>query len=354
MRVGRTDIPLGRLVEGHVDALRILAQAGSDPRPGVRYGVWASRSAGTGVAAVSDGEEVRLDETIRFAPGAGVLDRALVPVWLDQQTHLLVDLDVAGLPVDRTDWQTSAMRVSQTHTVRVESVTVPYRDVVGGPGFYLGRPGLPPGGVGVAAVWAGGLARVLDVCVTMLTDRPVSPVQEARLGRAQLHLVAALTSVRAAGHWLDKLLGGERPDSTLPSALATGCGEARAVVADAVVSALAEVRALAGPVGLAFDPDLGHALDDLGLYVAQLNLDAEAARLGAALRGAHLREALDVVVVVPAHDERSPSHGLDSAGAGDQPRRRPRRTSSTTSTIAAAAMPASAAGGSCLARSRAS
>jgi hypothetical protein len=57
------------------------------------------------------------------------------------------------------------------------------------------------------------------------------------------------------------------------------------VVAQAVVAALAEVRALAGPAGLAFDPDLGHALDDLGLYVAQLNCDAESTRLGAALHG---------------------------------------------------------------------
>ncbi|HEU5483406.1 MAG TPA: hypothetical protein VFU98_00755, partial [Microlunatus sp.] len=63
------------------------------------------------------------------------------------------------------------------------------------------------------------------------------------------------------------------------------CAEARGVVAQAVVAALGELRLLAGPAGLAFDPDLGHALDDLGLYVAQLNGDAEATRLGAAVRG---------------------------------------------------------------------
>ena len=62
--------------------------------------------------------------------------------------------------------------------------------------------------------------------------------------------------------------------------------ESRAVVAHSVMAALAEVRMLAGPAGLAFDPDLGHALDDLGLYAAQLNVDAEATRLGTALRSA--------------------------------------------------------------------
>ena len=60
--------------------------------------------------------------------------------------------------------------------------------------------------------------------------------------------------------------------------------ESRAVVAHAVMAALPEVRLLAGPAGLAFDPDLGHAADDLGLYASQLNVDVEATRLGSALR----------------------------------------------------------------------
>lgn len=121
VHLGATDIPLGRLVEGHVDAVRILSQAGAEPRPGCRYGVWASRSAGTGVAAVVDHDSLTLDGTIRFASGAGVIDRALVPVWPDTDTHLLVDLDVRELPVDRSHWHTAAMRVSQTHTVLVRT-----------------------------------------------------------------------------------------------------------------------------------------------------------------------------------------------------------------------------------------
>lgn len=283
LQVGLADIPLGRLVEGHVDALRILGQGGAEPRPRARYGVWASRSAGTGVAATSEGDKLRLDGTIRFASGAGVIDRALVPVWLDPDTHLLIDLAVEGLPVDRSHWHTSAMQVSQTHTVLVEDLLVSASDIVGESNFYLGRAGFLPGGVGVAAVWSGGLIRVLDVTRAMLAGRPVTPAQDARLGRARLHLVAALSAVRTAGQRLDELwptLGaGPTPE------VAGICAESRAVVAQAVVAALAEVRALAGPAGLAFDPDLGHALDDLGLYVAQLNGDAEATRLGAALHG---------------------------------------------------------------------
>src|SRR3954451_23050100 len=65
LHIGATDIPLGRLVEGHVDAVRILAQADRAPHTGARYGVWASRSAGTGVAAVDCSATLRLNGTIR-------------------------------------------------------------------------------------------------------------------------------------------------------------------------------------------------------------------------------------------------------------------------------------------------
>lgn len=288
LAVGRTDIPLSRLTEGHIDGLRILAQADAVPRPSALYGVWASRSAGTGVAAEADGDGLRLTGTIRFASGAGVIDRALVPVWLDDATHLLVDLAVTDLPVDRGHWQTTAMQVSQSHTVRVEGLTVSSTDVVGPESFYLQRPAFLPGGVGVAAVWAGGLARALDVTVSMLDGRGVSPAQDLRLGRARVALIGALTTVRVAGSRLDQLLSGPRADAgrsgTDQALLAAVSGEARAAVADGVTRALAELRALAGPAGLAFDPDLGHALDDLGLYVAQLNGDAESTRLGSQAR----------------------------------------------------------------------
>ena len=102
LALGRTDIPLARLAEGHVDALRILAQAERQPVTNVWYGVWASRSQQTGLRAESGPDGLRIDGTLRFASGAGVLDRALIPVWLPDGSHLLLDLDVTALPVDPT------------------------------------------------------------------------------------------------------------------------------------------------------------------------------------------------------------------------------------------------------------
>ena len=169
LALGRADVALARLAEGHIDALRILDQAGCTPEPDALYGVWASRSQQTGVRARrTDSGGLELTGTLSFASGAGLLDRALIPVWPTEDIHLLVDLSVADLPVDTTLWRTAAMAATRTHRVMIESLLVEPADQVGGDAFYLSRPGFFPGGVGMAACWVGGAARVADL-------EPLSP-----------------------------------------------------------------------------------------------------------------------------------------------------------------------------------
>ena len=266
--IGRTDIPLARLSEGHVDALRILDQAGAAPVPGALYGVWASRSARTGLSAVEQGDDLAITGTLRFASGSGLVDRALVPVWLDEHRSVLVDLDASGLPVDATVWRTAAMVPSRTYEIRVDALAVPRSAQRGAEGFYLGRPGFAAGGVGVAACWVGGAARVLDV-LRAFHPRP-NPAQQVRLGQIRTELVAAAAVLRSGGRALAD-----------PGADTGAVGlEVRTVVAAAVHRVLAAARMLTGPTGLALDDALAHAVPDLELYVLQHNVDAALTGLG--------------------------------------------------------------------------
>lgn len=272
--LGRTDVPLSRLTEGHVDALRIHAQAGTTPSAGCLYGVWASRSRGTGIRAGRSDAGWHLEGTLRFASGAGLLDRALVPVWLDDETSVLLDVPVRDWPVDDSAWQTSAMRLSHSHTIHLDH-DVHDEDAaqVGDAGFYLGRPGFFPGGVGVAAVWVGGAARVADLVRQHVGEVAPSPAVQLRLGHLRTELVTAAAAVAVAAHRLDT---GDVPPDEL-QALAT---ETRAVVGAAVRRLLDQGRAVAGPAGLAFDGPLTHAVDDLDLYVRQQSTDGDAMFLG--------------------------------------------------------------------------
>ena len=118
--VSQIDLCLARLVEGHVDAHRILAEAGTSPVDGV-YGVWASRSAGTGVRATKGPEGWRLTGQVRFASGIDVIDRVLLPGWVDDSTHLLFDIAAADVQPDRSTWHTAAMDASRSFTVTVDT-----------------------------------------------------------------------------------------------------------------------------------------------------------------------------------------------------------------------------------------
>jgi hypothetical protein len=290
LALGRSDIPTARLCEGHIDAVRILAEAGAGPRDGALYGVWAARSHATGVRAKAGPHWLTLEGTLRFASGAGVLDRALVPVWLGDDTHLLVDLDVRELPVTDPVWAASAMAASRSATLALRGIDVLPSSVVGEANFYLEREGFFAGGVGVAAVWAGGAARVADLCLGLLKDAPPSPLRERRLGCLRTDLAVSAALVRSAGARLDAMAAeatvagdaSQRRSSRAPTnvsgrALAT---EVRMGVADAVTRLLGDATALAGAAGIAFGAGLSQAIGDLGLYVLQRNADADATWLG--------------------------------------------------------------------------
>lgn len=272
MAVGRTDIPLARLVEGHADAVRILAELGGRPLPSAVYGVWASRSHATGVRLEGD----RIVGTLRFASGVGAIDRALVPVWVDDRHHQLFDVDVYGWEGDASSWRTGAMAASRSLTVEVDEPRPAVE--VGALDSYLQRPGFFPGGIGVAAVWAGGAARVVDLTLRWCRGAPESAQRTARWGAIRLELACAAALLDSAGRTL--AAGHGLGDDGRGLDLST---EVRAAVARSVRAVVEQCRALAGPAGLAYDADLTQALDDLALYVAQENADSSARHLGGLL-----------------------------------------------------------------------
>ena len=260
--LGRVDLCLARLVEGHADAMRILDQAGSRPRPGV-YGVWASRSAGTGVHARPDGAGWRLTGELRFASGIDVIDRALLPGWLDADTHLLFDVPADGVEPDRTTWRTSAMDASRSFSVRAD-LPCETADTVGPENFYLSRPGFVVGGLGVAAVWAGGAQSVLEQVSHGLRRFEPSGHQLRRLGVMEQAVWEARTAVGATASRLPELTGDPLVRETTA---------ARTAVVAACERVVDEAQRIVGPGGMSGDARLARTLADLAIFVRQHHVD---------------------------------------------------------------------------------
>jgi hypothetical protein len=282
--LGRDDLAVARLVEGHVDALWILHEAGREPAPGAVYGVWASASGGTGLTGHRDGNGWQVDGTMRYCSGAWFIDQALV-VISTADGHQLVDVDVRAARTSdaftlREDtWPAVGMDATRSVDVAVHGLRVESVDAVGVPGFYLDRPGFAVGGIGVAAVWLGGAAGVLDALVAGLSAGSASAHQRAHLGAMAVSLAAADALLAELAGRLDVL---DPPIRQLPGGWAAA-GAARSAVELAVDDVQRRAPRVSGPTPLCRDAAFAHRLADLGVYVRQHHAEADYEHLGDAL-----------------------------------------------------------------------
>lgn len=211
---------------------------------------------------------------MRFCSGTHLLDRALVVAGAQDGTRL-VDLDLRAPQVERvTAWRASGMAASDTHDVVLHDVRVPAEAVVGGPDAYTARPGFAHGGAGVAAVWLGAAAAVVDHVAEPLRTTDPDPHRLAALGAVHAAVAAAdaLLAVTAARIDAD-------PTSPHHDAVAT----VRAAVERACRTVLDAAPEIAGVTVLAGSPLLTERLADLQIYLRQHHGGRDLAALGRAL-----------------------------------------------------------------------
>jgi alkylation response protein AidB-like acyl-CoA dehydrogenase len=274
--LGAADLPLARLAEGHADARAILAELdGPDPGDGRRLGVWAAEPPSARLAARRAAGGWRLDGRKAWCSGARALTDALVTAEADDGRRLfLADLTGGGLRADPTVWAGPGMVASDTADVHFEDVPAVE---VGGPGAYVDRPGFWHGGIGVAAVWAGGARAVAARLLATVAARTPDPLLAAALGAADVAVHSAAAALRDAAREVD----------AAPADLAAARLRAlrvRALVARSVDDVLATVGRALGAGPLAHDTEHAQRVADLAVYVRQHHGERDLAGLGELLR----------------------------------------------------------------------
>lgn len=287
---GRTDLPLGRLFEGHVDAVQIVLRYGTADQVerviaavanGSAFGVWNADLSGEALQ-LHDG---RLSGGKSFASGAGLLTHALVSVDVAGGRQLLL-LDLARTPptIDRSFWRVTGMQRSETHVVRWQNISVAAHDLIGGPGDYVREPWFSGGALRFAAVQAGGIAALLDHCATHLAavGRADDPHQAGRLAALYGLAETAAGAVRtaAAGWFADE-------NARLPLVAA-----ARAAVYGAGGQAIELAAQAVGVQELFTAHPLAATIADLTMYLRQPAPDAQRMRVGTAVAGGVLTARL--------------------------------------------------------------
>lgn len=260
------DLTLARVVEAHLDAVAVLAEAGQQPAPDSTWGVFAAEATDAHLFAWATSRgEWRLDGTKPWCSLAGVLTHALVTAHTEAGRRLFaVDLAAARaegrLEVVPDRWHSRGL-------VDVPSGPVVLHDVpaepVGQTGWYLQRPGFAHGGIGVAACWYGG---AVGVAGPLLESGRDDPLTLRSRGLVDLRLWAARTALDAAADVVDA----GRATGTEGELLAA---RVRALVAEAAEVVLSEVGHALGPRPLTADAAHAARVADLTVYVRQHHAD---------------------------------------------------------------------------------
>ncbi|WP_130799672.1 acyl-CoA dehydrogenase [Streptomyces otsuchiensis] len=276
-RIAAEDLSLGRLAEGHFDAVAILRELGDrPPAPGERWGVWAAEPPGTGVTARREGNAWSLTGLKRYCSGARACTHALVTARSGENELLLaVELDPATCVPAPGTWPAVGMAASDSLDVRFRGAAA---RVVGAPGAYLRRPGFHHGGVGVAACWLGGadaVARVLYAAAA----RSASPLRDSHLGAVEIDLRAAWAVLAEAAAEIDDDPLDHHGGAAARALRARGCAAAACA---RVLDGTGEATG-AGP--LCHDARHARAVADLTVYVRQHHGRRDLAALGAHVSG---------------------------------------------------------------------
>ena len=243
--VGRGNLAVGRIYEGHLNALLLIQQLGSagqvaryaaDARAGRLFGVWNTENPAAGVRLESLPKgRYRLHGAKTFASGAGQLARPLITGALPEgRGWQLFVLPAEAQPpaLDRSFWQPLGMRATASFRADLTGLEIGPEDFIGPPDAYYQQPAFGGGAIRFAAVQLGGAEAVFEETRGFLRGlgRTDDPYQRQRLGEMAIALESGL-------HWLR----GAADNAARPTAATSEGAEATVAYANMMRTAIEKI-----------------------------------------------------------------------------------------------------------------
>lgn len=220
--IGRGSLPVGRLYEGHVNALELAQIYGSpeqierwatEARAGLRFACWAADDPDDPLRLLPDARGGELRGVKNFCSGAGVVERALVTAALPDGTRqmLLLPMEAESARVDLGWWQPLGMRASATARVDFGGLRVRREQFLGAPDDYVREPHFRGGAVRFAAVHAGGAEALFDALRAQVGAQRDDPLVQMRVAELAIAVESCTLWLRgAAAAWGAADAGAER------------------------------------------------------------------------------------------------------------------------------------------------
>jgi alkylation response protein AidB-like acyl-CoA dehydrogenase len=284
--IGWGSLALGRLFEGHVNAIVLVLRYGAvdqhrvmarEVRQGRLLGVWNTDDS-QGLRLLRRKGKCSLEGRKILASGAGHITRPLVTAT-DEDGRRLMVMPVLGLGerADLSNWTAHGMRASATGAVDFTGVEVTEAEIIGRDGDYERQPTFSGGAWRFAAVQQGAVGRLLDLLREHLrrAGRDKDPHQTARVGQT---MIAAET----ARLWIEQaaVIAEEANGERAPEQIVAYVNLTRIAVERAALDAIELVQRSVGLQGFMRPNPIERTARDLATYLRQPAPDRALASAG--------------------------------------------------------------------------
>jgi alkylation response protein AidB-like acyl-CoA dehydrogenase len=286
--IGRGNLSVGRIYEGHINALQLILQWGTPPqieaaaddvRNGCLFGVWNTESpigGLTGTEVAGDLRRFRLHGAKTFASGASILQRVFANTATPAGWQMcLVPLDRVKVECDAAWWQPLGMRATESIHVNFDGVELDDSALVGRPGDYNREPWFSGGAIRFAAVQLGGAEAVAEASRHFLQEenRIEDPHQAIRAGE-----IAAL--LETGNLWLEGAASKAERAAAFPEELVAYAGLMRRTIERIGLEVMEHAIRSSGARSLLRPNPLERLVRDLTMYLRQPAPDLVLERAG--------------------------------------------------------------------------
>lgn len=296
--IGRGNLAVGRIYEGHVNALQLVQTFGTpeqiaayarDARDHHRiFGVWNAEAEDGVKLEPLPNDRYRLTGAKTFCSGSGFVDRPFASGTLPDGSWqmCIVPMEAVATVSDPNWWQPSGMRATASFKVDFTGVELDATCLIGKPGDYFRQPWLSAGVIRFAAVQLGGAEALFDATRAYLQtlNRTIDPYQQERLGRMAIAIESGNLWLQGAADRIQAYAAIFGGDPAQPQPQAKQLVAYANMVRTAIEQICMEVMQLSersiGTRGLLPPHPMERIIRDLTLYLRQPVFDAALANVG--------------------------------------------------------------------------
>lgn len=280
-KVGRANLSLARLFEGHMNAVKLVHLHGCDELKadafeavanGTLLGVWGADVSDNPVGRTDGTEGVSLRGTKQFASGLGLVGRAVITVSTDQGTELWLTPVDDFARADPATWRMGGMRATRSGRYDFSGVLLGRFCRLGEPDAYYTEPHFEGGIWRYCAAHLGAAENLYEAMRDALItrDRTEDPHQQRRIAESAIALETMRLWIMRAACAVEA--DGAHPDKAALSLLAREVTEENClIVMDRVERALGTAAYIEGS-------RVERTSRDLRLFLRQAAPDAKRAK----------------------------------------------------------------------------